>query len=121
MRALAILAVMFVAVGLCGCATVAGTATGALTGMVDFPAETYRHNQEDFQKYPILYGLDVLVIGPAGIITGPVMGFVKGVSLDTQWVVGHVDYGEVFGSYDRASIWRPHTVKWRTKPERMAE
>jgi len=112
MRTLALLLALASVAFLAGCATITGTATGPLTGAVDAPAETYRHNQQAFQEHPMLYGLDVLVIAPVGIVTGPVFGFVKGVSLDVQWVVGHADYGEVFGTYGPASIWRPHTIQW---------
>ena len=97
---------------LSGCAMIIGTATGALTGAVDAPAETYRHNREAFAEYPILFTPDVLVMGPLGIATGPLFGFAKGLALDVQWTIGDVRYGEVFSSYKEESIWRPHTVKW---------
>jgi hypothetical protein len=115
MRTLTILAAVAAIAFLSGCATITGTATGALTGIVDAPAETYRHNQEAFKENPMLYGLDALVIAPIGFVTGPLFGFIKGVSVDLQWVVGHVRYGDVFGSYGNASIWRPHTVQWMTR------
>jgi uncharacterized protein YceK len=117
MRLVSILAVLAAAVLLSGCATITGTATGAFTGLVDAPAETYRHNSEAFHEHPMLYGLDALVIAPIGAVTGPVFGFVKGISLDLQWVVGQVEYGDAFGSYGPASIWRPHTVQWPVKED----
>jgi hypothetical protein len=107
---LAVLACVAVA----GCATITGTVTGAGTGLVDLPAETYRHNCEAFEKYPILYGLNAVVIGPIGCVTGPLMGFVKGASLDVQWLVDHVSYADAFGSYAAPSVWRPHTIRWQT-------
>ena len=66
-------------------------------------------------------GLDALVIGPLGFATGPVMGFVKGVSLDIQWVSDHVDYGDAFGTCGEASIWRPHTIYWPVASNREQE
>jgi len=98
-----------------GCATVTGTLTGAFTGAVDLPAETYRHNRETFHEYPIVFGLDALILGPVGVVTGPVMGLAKGVALDVQWCAGQVNYGDVFGGYGPTSIWRPHTLQWPSK------
>ena len=98
-----------------GCAMIAGTATGAATGMIDAPAETYRHNTEAFENNPILFGLNALVMGPIGIVTGPVFGFGKGLSLDIQCAIGQVDYEDVFRTYSRRSIWRPHSLGWTPK------
>lgn len=98
-----------------GCATILGTGTGALTGMVDMPAEAYRHNKADFENQPMLYGLDALFLGPLGAAFGPVTGFVKGVSLDIGGITGKVSYGDMFFSYREASVWRPHTYYWPTK------
>ena len=95
-----------------GCATITGTVTGAFTGAVDAPAETYRHNEEMFERYPILFGPDVLIMAPVGIVTGPLCGLGKGIALDVQWVMGDVEYGDVFGSYGETSIWRPYTLDW---------
>lgn len=117
MKTILVLAAVAALVLLSGCATITGTVTGAITGAVDAPAETYRHNADAFHEHPMLYGLDVLVIAPVGIVTGPVFGFVKGVSLDTQWVADHVEYGDAFGSYGPTSIWRPHTVQWPVKED----
>ena len=95
-----------------GCAGITGLVTGAFTGAVDLPAEAYRQNQLAFERNPMLYGLDALVVGPCGIAGGPVIGFCKGISLDVEWVCGKTGYGDVFGSYKEASIWRPWTINW---------
>lgn len=107
-----LLAVMMLAGG---CATVTGTVTGALTGAVDAPAETYRHNREAFEREPMLFGLNAVGMGAVGIVTGPIFGLGKGLSLDVQCLIGQMDYGTVFWSYDKPSIWRPHTVRWPSK------
>jgi hypothetical protein len=99
-----------------GCATITGTVTGAFTGAVDAPAQVYRHNRETFEDMPMLYGVDFLVVGAFGMATGPIMGFLKGLSIDVQWLVGHVDYGDAFGTYGPTSIWRPFTGDWPTHP-----
>jgi hypothetical protein len=98
-----------------GCAGITGLVSGAFTGAVDLPAEAYRQNRQSFEQNPMLYSLDCLVLGPCGIVGGPVMGFLKGVSLDIEWVCGKVDYGVVFGSCKEASIWRPWTIKWPSR------
>jgi hypothetical protein len=41
---------------------ITGTATGALTGAGDAPAETYRANREAFKQNPVLFGFDAVVI-----------------------------------------------------------
>jgi hypothetical protein len=99
-----------------GCAGITGLVTGAFTGAVDLPAETYRQNRLAFDRNPMLYGLDGIVLGPCGIAGGPVIGFFKGISLDIEWVAGKVGYGAVFGSYKEASIWRPWTITWPSRP-----
>jgi hypothetical protein len=115
MRATAILAA-FVGLALFpGCATITGVATGAFTGAVDAPAEAYRQNREAFLKYPALFGLDVLFLGPVGFASGPAFGLVKGVSLDVQCAIGLMSYGPVFHSYGPASIWRPWTLRWQAR------
>lgn len=91
---------------------ITGTITGPFTGMVDLPVQTYYHNAPAFNDEPMLYGLDALIVGPCGIILGPVCGFVKGASLDVEWVCGKMSYGEVFGTCHDASIWRPCTIWW---------
>lgn len=103
---------------LSGCAMLTGTATGAFTGAVDLPAETYRQNCQAFVSHPILYSLDAVVLGPIGLVFGPVFGMGKGLALDIQWVIGQVYYGDVFGTYGPTSIWRPYTLRWPViKPE----
>ena len=112
------IAVVVLAAGLLagsGCATVTGTLTGAFTNTVDCPAENYRANRERFDDAPSLHSLNALILGPVGFASGPAFGFCKGLSLDIQWVVGQVDYGDVFGTYGPASIWRPFTFTWPAK------
>ena len=117
MKTVAIIALVAGLFVFSGCATVTGTATGAFTGAVDAPVETYRHNRAAFHENPMLFGLDAVVMGPIGFATGPILGLAKGLSLDIQWIVGQVDYGDVFGSYGEASIWRPCTVQWPSNTE----
>ncbi len=76
-----------------GCASLTGLVTGAFTGAVDLPAETYRQNRLAFEQNPMLFGLDVFVVAPCGIVGGPVVGLVKGASLDVEWVCGKIGYG----------------------------
>ena len=104
-----------------GCATVTGTVTGAFTGMVDAPAEVYRHNRVYFAENPMMYGANVVFVGTVGLLTGPIVGFFKGVSLDVQWMMGHVSYSDAFGTYGPASIWRPFTCFWPTTPETLGD
>jgi hypothetical protein len=114
-----ILGAVVLAVGLLactGCAGLTGLVTGAFTGAVDLPAETYRQNQRAFEQNPMLYGLDVLVVAPCGIAGGPVIGFCKGLSLDVEWVCGWMRYGPVFQTYKEDSIWRPWTIRWSYAP-----
>jgi len=106
------ISLVIIALLLTGCATVTGTVTGAFTGALDLPVETYRANPEFFHDSPIAYGFDALIMGPVGLVLGPVMGFFKGLSLDIQWVAQQVSYRDVFGSYQPQSIWRPHTLHW---------
>jgi hypothetical protein len=105
-----VLAVLLLACS--GCAGLTGLVTGPFTGAVDLPAETYRQHSLAFEQNPMLYGLDAIVVGPCGIVLGPVAGFIKGISLDVEWVCGKVNYGQAFGTYNEASIWRPCTIKW---------
>ena len=120
MRIIVIIALAAGALLCSGCATAAGTLTGALTNTIDCPAQNYRANQERFDSVPVLHSLNAVILGPVGFATGPIFGFAKGLSLDIQWVMGQVDYGEVFGTYGPASIWRPFTVKWPAKPKAAA-
>ena len=117
MRTVVIFALVAGLLACSGCATVTGTLTGAFTNTVDCPAENYRANQERFDKAPMLHGLNAVVLGPVGFVTGPFFGFTKGLSLDIQWVMSQVDYDEVFGTYGPTSIWRPFTVSWPVKAD----
>jgi hypothetical protein len=99
-----------------GCAAITGLVSGAVTGAVDLPAEAYRQNQRAFDQNPMLFGLDVLVVAPCGIAGGPVVGFCKGISLDVEWVCGWMRYGQAFGTYKEASVWRPWTIAWPYEP-----
>lgn len=106
------------AVLISGCSTITGTVTGAGTGLVDAPAQTYRANRDTFDELPILHGVNALVMGPVGAVTGPVMGFGKGMALDIQWMIGQQSLSEVYGTYEAQSIWRPYTVRWeKTGPK----
>jgi len=112
------MAIAALAVGLCagaGCATVTGTVTGAVTNAIDCPAENYRANRERFDEVPVLHSLNAVVLGPVGFATGPVFGFAKGLALDIQWVMGQMEYEDVFRTYGPASIWRPFTFSWPVK------
>jgi hypothetical protein len=91
-----------------GCATIVGTSTGAITGMVDLPSETYKQS-ETVRDFPVLLPAMVIMTVAIGAGAGPLAGFFKGVSDDVQWVVGWVGYGKVFGTFEKASIWRPWT------------
>jgi len=114
MKKLALFILLSSAVLLSGCATVTGAVSGLPMGAIDAPAETYRHNQEAFDNHPILHGPNVLVMVPVGAATGPVLGLVKGISLDVQCATGRQNYRNVFRTYDEASIWRPFTLQWET-------
>jgi hypothetical protein len=100
-----------------GCATMTGLATGAGTGTVDLPAEVVRHNASFFEQNPIFYAPDVLVLAPVGLAAGPVIGLIKGVALDVEWLIGNLTYTPVFGAYGQSSIWRPFTVQWHSSEE----
>ncbi len=115
MKTLRIVLVVAMAFLLSGCAMITGTVTGAFTGAIDAPAETYRHNREAFAEHPILFAPDALIMGPVGIVIGPIFGLSKGVALDVQWTIGQVDYADVFGSYGKVSIWRPYTLSWPSR------
>ncbi len=112
MNTVRVLLIVAMACVLSGCAMVTGTATGAFTGALDAPAENYRRNREIFAEHPIMFAPNALIMGPIGLATGPLFGLGKGLALDIQWVVGQVNYGDVFGSYNETSIWRPHTLEW---------
>lgn len=96
-----------------GCATLTGLVTGAFTGAVDAPAQVYRYHRGDFARNPIYWPFNILFFVPLGIAFGPLAGMGKGIALDVETVIlGKESYGEVFGTYREASIWRPYTIHW---------
>jgi len=95
-----------------GCAALTGLATGAFTGAVDAPAQVYRHHRGEMNRHPEYWVYNVFLLGPVGLVAGPLAGFAKGFGLDIQWLLGQVDYAEVFGEYGRESVWRPYTIHW---------
>ncbi|MHC4473482.1 MAG: hypothetical protein ACYS99_21260 [Planctomycetota bacterium] len=100
-----------------GCFIV-GAVTGPFSGAIDAPCQVYEHNREAFEESPMLYGADALIVGAFGFGTGPLMGFMKGLSLDIQVLSGHVDTGDAWSS-GPASVFRPFTGYWRTTPEHV--
>jgi len=120
MRSLGLATLVVILLTVTGCATVTGTVTGAFTGAVDLPSQTRIQNEKAFNNYPMLYGFNALIMGPIGIVTGPLTGLMKGMALDVQWMSGQVRYGNVFGSCDRESIWRPHTFVWLNTKQKEA-
>lgn len=106
------------AAGSSSCATIVGTATGALTGFVDGPAEVARHNEEFFEENPDWWFLDVFVVAPLSLAAGPLFGLVKGVAVDVRALRGETGYGEAFGRYTESSVWRPYSYGFETRKER---
>jgi hypothetical protein len=100
------------AAGGSGCATITATATGALTGLVDGPAEVARAKEDTFRDHPEYWVLDVVVVAPLAAVFGPLGGFIKGIAVDVQWIRGEVTYGRAFGTYQGPSVWRPWTMHW---------
>ena len=49
------------------CATVTGACTGCVTGLVDAPAEVYRHNRQFFDEHPMQWPLNIVVVAPLGL------------------------------------------------------
>ena len=109
---------MFRALALCllaflplqSCSAVMGLTTGAFTGFVDLPStlvEGDKHQADD----PDFYAAATF-LAPTGMVLGPVMGFFKGLALDYTWVTGRVEYGDVYGGYTNASVWRPYSWHW---------
>jgi hypothetical protein len=99
-----------------GCAGLTGLVTGAITGPRDCTEETMRQNSFAYHYNPMLYGVGAVLLTPVGLVTGPVCGFVKGVSLDVEATMDMVDYSEVFCTHNEASIWRPFTWEWPSRP-----
>ncbi len=97
-------------VSLPSCATIVGTATGAITGAVDAPRTIYRLDKEGVDNAPELWLPIVVVFAPLGIVLGPVMGMAKGLAIDIQAGIQDMyTYGEAFGTYGTRSVWRPYT------------
>ena len=92
------------------CATITGTATGAFTGLVDLPNELIY--KEKLKSNVAETWLIVVLAAPVGFAMGPVFGFVKGFALDVSAVTGAIPVGEEFGTYHRASVWRPYSYDW---------
>jgi hypothetical protein len=95
-----------------GCAAMTGLVTGAFTGAVDAPAQVYRYHRAEMDHHPEYWAYNVLLMGPVGFATGALAGFVKGLSLDIQWLIGRVRYDRVFTKYKNYSVWRPFTIHW---------
>lgn len=108
LRALAICLLAFLP--LQGCSAIMGLTTGAFTGFVDLPTTLVEADKNQADD-PDFYAAAVL-LAPAGFVLGPVMGFAKGLALDFTWLTGRVDYGDVYGSYTTASVWRPFAWEW---------
>ena len=98
----------------CAIATLTGFATGALTGMVDAPAQVYRYNRGEFDRHPEWWSVNILGGVPVGFMAGPLVGLVKGIAIDVQWWLLDypISYERVFGAYRDESIWRPFTIHW---------
>lgn len=95
-----------------GCASVTGLVTGALTGVVDAPAQVYRHNRGELDRHPEYWVFNVLIVGPLGFVAGPLVGFAKGVALDIEWLLDEIGYDDAFTTYKAPSVWRPYTIHW---------
>ena len=111
-RALSLLLVVIVAQALCGCATVVGTLTGAETGLVDAPAQAYRHNSKKFDDHPEFWAVNVLIVAPLGFAFGTLAGLAKGVAADVRCLTGKTELRDVWGAYGGASIWRPYSFSF---------
>jgi hypothetical protein len=95
-----------------GCAAFTGLATGAFTGAVDAPAQIYRLNRKALELHPEYWVFNLFTFVPLGFVGGPLAGFAKGIALDVQWLLDQIGYDKAFGTYRRASIWRPYTIHW---------
>ncbi len=87
-----------------------GLATGGFTGFVDLPS-TLVEGENAQADDPDFYAA-AAILAPTGLVLGPVMGFFKGLALDFTWITGRVSYGDVYGSYSHASVWRPYAWEW---------
>ena len=95
-----------------GCTALTGLLTGGFTGAVDAPAQVYRLNRGEFRRNPIYWPFNIIAFVPIGIFFGPLVGFGKGLALDIEWLLGDIDYGDVYGTYRDPSVWRPYTIHW---------
>jgi hypothetical protein len=100
-----------------GCATITGIVTGAPTGLVDAPAQLYRHNSDHFDRHPEYWVFNILIVAPLGFAVGPLVGLVKGVAADVRNLTGMNTLGEVYGAYGDPSIWRPYTFHFDEEQE----
>lgn len=92
------------------CATLAGTATGAVTGSVDLPRYVYERNQRVLDENPVYWAPLVIVFAPIGVGLGPILGLAKGASIDIQSGIQEMyPYGEAWSEYGDTSVWRPYT------------
>lgn len=112
-RALALVLALTAVLGASpGCATLPGLITGGFTGAVDAPMQVYRAHRTFMDRNPIYWPFNVFLIGPLGVVTGPIVGMAKGIAIDIQWLLDQVGYPRVFGTYREESIWRPFTIHW---------
>jgi hypothetical protein len=98
----------------CAIATITGFATGALTGMIDAPAQVYRHHRGELDRHPEYWTANLIIFMPTGFVAGPFVGLIKGIAIDVQWwFLDHsISYQKVFAGYGEESIWRPFTIHW---------
>lgn len=108
LRSLALCAL--VSLPLSGCSAVTGLVTGGFTGFVDLPSTLVQADKNQADD-PDFYAAS-LFLAPTGLVLGPLMGFAKGLALDFTWVTGRVEYGDVYGGYEEASVWRPYAWHW---------
>ncbi len=113
LRRLALACTFAVAASLQGCATVTGVVTGAFTGFVDLPSEIVR-TQDMKTDAASTWGI-VILAAPVGFGLGPLFAFVKGVALDVSAASGTLTLHDEFGTYGRASVWRPFSYDWQPK------
>jgi hypothetical protein len=90
------------------CSAVTGLFTGAVTGSYDITRTMVDEGVDDPDHLTA-----VIVLGPVGVILGPVLGFFKGLALDyTCLTTEEVSYGDIYGSMGKASVWRPFAWNW---------
>ena len=97
-----------------GCATATGLVTGPFTGFIDLPSDVIERNQ---MRSDAIETWAIAIVGaPVGFVLGPFFGAIKGVALDVSAIGGSLSLHEEFGTYSRASIWRPYSFNWKTDP-----